>query len=33
VVASGNGARRTELAQSALKTQEYLDAIWIASGS
>jgi predicted dehydrogenase len=33
VVASGDCARRAELVQSALKTQEYLDAIWIAAGS
>jgi len=32
-VASGNAARRAELAQSALKAQEYLDVIWIAAGS
>jgi predicted dehydrogenase len=33
VVDSGNAGRRAELAQSALKTQGYLDAIWIAAGS
>jgi predicted dehydrogenase len=33
VVASGNAARRAALAQYALKTQEYLDTVWIAAGS
>lgn len=33
VAAAGNTARRSEFAESSLKTQEYLDAIWAASRS
>lgn len=33
VAASGEAARRTAFAASSLKTQQYLDAIWVAAGS
>ena len=33
VAASGNAARRAAFAASSLKTQQYLDAIWVAAGS
>ena len=32
LAASGNAARRAGFAASSLKTQEYLDAIWVATG-
>jgi hypothetical protein len=33
VAASGEAARRTAFAASSLKTQQYLDAVWVAAGS
>jgi predicted dehydrogenase len=33
LAASGNATRRARYAESSLKTQEYLDAIWMAAGS
>ena len=33
LAASGNANHRADYAESSLKTQEYLDAIWVAAGS
>ena len=33
LAAFGNAARRAAFAASSLKTQHYLDAIWVAAGS
>jgi predicted dehydrogenase len=33
VAGSGEAGRRTHFAESSLKTQEYLDAIWVAAGT
>ena len=33
LAASGNAARRADSAHASLKTQEYLDALWVAASS
>jgi hypothetical protein len=33
LAASGDSARRSGYAESSLKTQEYLDALWVAAAS